>query len=129
MKNLTFNFKSIVQTKARWLLTFCALLTLGVGQMWAETKPIYLEFNPLKASKGIALESICAYLGIRPEDTVAFGDSLNDLSMLRRAGIGVAVSNGWKEILPCCDDICMSNNDDGPAWWLNEHYLNSEVSP
>ena len=44
MKNLTFNFKSIVQTKARWLLTFCALLTLGVGQMWAETKPIYLEF-------------------------------------------------------------------------------------
>ncbi len=93
------------------------------------SQPIYLEFNPLKASKGIALESICAYLGIRPEDTVAFGDSLNDLSMLRRAGIGVAVSNGWKEILPCCDDICMSNNDDGPARWLNEHYLNSEVSP
>ena len=37
MKNLTFNFKSIVQTKARWLLTFCALLTLGVGQVWADT--------------------------------------------------------------------------------------------
>ncbi|MBQ9427405.1 MAG: hypothetical protein IJU36_07220 [Paludibacteraceae bacterium] len=35
MKNLKFNFKSIVQTKARWLLTFCALLTLGVGQVWA----------------------------------------------------------------------------------------------
>ena len=32
MKN--FNFKSIVQSKARWLLTILALLTLGVGQMW-----------------------------------------------------------------------------------------------
>ncbi len=40
MKKLTFNFKSIVQTKARWLLTFCALLTLGVGQLWAAS-PIY----------------------------------------------------------------------------------------
>ena len=56
-------------------------------------------------------------------------DTADALQKLRRAGIGVAVSNGWKEILPCCDDICMSNNDDGPAWWLNEHYLNSEVSP
>jgi len=35
MKNFNFNFKSIVQSKARWLLTLIALLTLGVGQMWA----------------------------------------------------------------------------------------------
>ena len=36
-KNLKFNFKSIVQNKARWLLTIIAILTLGVGQMWAGT--------------------------------------------------------------------------------------------
>jgi len=35
-KNLKFNFKSIVQNKARWLLTLIAILTLGVGQMWAD---------------------------------------------------------------------------------------------
>ena len=35
MQNLlNFNFKSIVQSKARWLLTLIAILTLGVGQMW-----------------------------------------------------------------------------------------------
>lgn len=28
------DFKSIVQSKARWLLTLFAILTLGVGQMW-----------------------------------------------------------------------------------------------
>ncbi len=47
MKNLKFNFKSIVQTKARWLLTFCALLTLGVGQVWADAQfdEVYMTYT------------------------------------------------------------------------------------
>lgn len=91
------------------------------------SKPIYLEFNPLYAAKGIALQTVCSMIGIKPEDTVAFGDSLNDLSMLRAAGIGVSVSNGWKEIRPYCDDFCLSNNEDGPARYMYEHFLNGEV--
>lgn len=91
------------------------------------SKPIYLEFNPLNADKGTALVRICDELGISPKDTVAFGDSLNDLSMLQAAGIGVTVSNGWKEIRAFCDDICLSNNEDGPARYMNEHFLNDEV--
>lgn len=91
------------------------------------SKPIYLEFNPLNAVKGKALEFVCDRLDIRPCDTVAFGDSLNDLSMLRTAGLGIAVSNGWKDIFPSCCEICLSNNEDGPARWLNEHFLNGEV--
>ena len=91
------------------------------------SKPIYLEFNPLRAVKGIALRTVCSLLGTEPEETVAFGDSLNDLSMLRAAGIGVSVSNGWKEIRPYCDDICLSNNEDGPAHYMNDHFLNGEV--
>ncbi len=35
MKNFNLNFKSIVQSKARWLLTIIAIVTLVVGQMWA----------------------------------------------------------------------------------------------
>ncbi len=88
------------------------------------SKPIYLEFNPLNAVKGKALETVCNILGIRLSDTVAFGDSLNDLSMLQKAGIGVMVSNGWKEIAGYCDDLCMSNNEDGPAHYLNDLFLN-----
>ena len=91
------------------------------------SKPIYLEFNPLIANKGTALETVCDSLGIRIEETVAFGDSLNDLTMLKAAGVGVSVANGWKEIRPFCDDICLSNNEDGPAHYLNDHYLNGEV--
>ena len=34
MKNNNSKFKSVVRSKARWLFTLFALLTLGVGQMW-----------------------------------------------------------------------------------------------
>ena len=92
------------------------------------SKPIYLEFNPPRAVKGIALEAACSMLGTDLKNTVAFGDSLNDLSMLKEAGLGIAVSNGWKVIFPSCDEICGSNNDDGPAVWLREHFLTGKVS-
>lgn len=91
------------------------------------SKPIYLEFNPLNAVKGKALEMVCGTLGILPTDTVAFGDSLNDVSMLQTAGLGIMVSNGWKEIASYCDDQCLSNNEDGPAKYLNDHFLNGVI--
>lgn len=98
---------------------------------WASvtcSKPVYLEFNPLNATKGKALIFLSSHLGIPTAKMIAFGDSLNDLSMLQTAGLAVTVSNGWKEIRPYCDDICLSNEQDGPARYLNEHFLNTEVS-
>lgn len=91
------------------------------------SKPIYLEFNPLNAVKGKALETVCSMLGTLPSDAVAFGDSLNDLSMLQTAGLGIMVSNGWKEIAAYCDGQCLSNNEDGPAKYMNDHFLNGVI--
>ncbi len=92
------------------------------------SKPFYLEFNPLKATKGLALQTVAGLLRISADDVIAFGDSLNDLSMLRAAGTAVCVSNAWKEIRPFCDDICGSNNQDGPAYYLFHHYLSEGVT-
>ena len=91
------------------------------------SKPCYLEFNPLSATKGNALRTVCGILGIDPSETVAFGDSLNDLSMLQAAGTGVVVANGRPEIKKLLDNVCGSNNDDGPARFLYEHFLHGEV--
>ena len=82
------------------------------------SKPWFLEFNPLRATKGIALQTACSLLQIRIERTLAFGDSLNDLSMLQAAGRGVLMENGRQELRPLCDDICSSNQDDGVACYL-----------
>lgn len=91
------------------------------------SKPVYLEFNPVNATKGIALTRLAPLLGLKAEDFIAFGDSLNDLSMLQAAGVAAMVSNGWKEIRPYCDIVCQSNEEDGPARYLAENYLASEV--
>lgn len=91
------------------------------------SKPFYLEFNPLNATKGNALRWAASYLGVDVANTAAFGDSLNDLSMLNAAGLAVSVANGWKEIIPFCDAVCGSNDDDGPARFLDEHFPAKEV--
>ena len=86
------------------------------------SKPYFLEFNPLTATKGIALEAEARILGFRPENVMAFGDSLNDLSMLRAAGWSVAVANGREEIRAQCCDVCGDNNHDGVACYLADFF-------
>jgi phosphoglycolate phosphatase (TIGR01487 family) len=44
--------------------------------------------------KGTALESLAQEMGLMPSDFLAIGDSVNDIQMLRKAGIGVTVANG-----------------------------------
>ena len=89
------------------------------------SKPYFLEFNPLKATKGIALEKTASLLGLAPENFAVFGDSLNDLPMLRIAGLSVAVANARPEVISSCDEVCASNNDDGVAGFLAQHFLNN----
>lgn len=91
------------------------------------SKPYFLEFNPPSATKGVALGKAAGMLGLSPENFVAFGDSLNDLPMLRAAGRSVAVANGRPDILAVCDDICPSNQEDGVARYLAEHFLGEEA--
>ena len=91
------------------------------------SKPWLMEFNPLRATKGIALEFAAEYLGITVNDIVAFGDSLNDIPMFETAGRSVAVANAWKDVKAVCDDVCLSNNEDGVAHYLAENFLSGEV--
>ena len=55
--------------------------------------PINIEVNAASATKGHALAFLAERLGIKPEETLAFGDGTNDISMLRQAGTGVAIGN------------------------------------
>jgi hypothetical protein len=88
------------------------------------SKPYFLEFNPLRATKGIALEYAASLLGFSLAETIAFGDSLNDLPMLETAGWSVAVSNARREVREQCDDVCGTNGEDGVAHYLSERVLN-----
>ncbi len=59
--------------------------------------PNNIELNAADANKGAALESLADYLNIPLAETMAFGDGLNDISMLRRSGLGVAMGNACAE--------------------------------
>jgi Cof subfamily protein (haloacid dehalogenase superfamily) len=53
----------------------------------------FLELLPWGVSKGTALRTVCAVLGVPLHEVVAVGDNPNDLEMLQAAGLGVAVGN------------------------------------
>lgn len=74
-----------------------------------------IEINQAHANKGEALLALAAHLGISRERILAFGDGLNDISMLREAGIGVAMGNACPEAKAAADYITASCDADGVA--------------
>ncbi len=74
-----------------------------------------IEINQAHANKGEALLALGAHLGISRERILAFGDGLNDVSMLRDAGIGVAMENACAEAKAAADYITASCDADGVA--------------
>ena len=82
-----------------------------------------LELNWRTADKGKGLLHLADYLGLSAADTVAFGDSSNDLSMLRSAGTGVAMGNASEEVKAACDAVTLTNDQNGVAAYLEQYLL------
>lgn len=76
---------------------------------------VLVEIAPLGEDKGNALKFLAQYYNVPIEDTVAVGDHLNDLSMIRAAGVGVAVGNATQALKEQADYITVSNNDGAVA--------------
>ena len=74
-----------------------------------------VEINQSRANKGEALLALGEHLGLKREQIMAFGDGLNDLSMLKEAGIGVAMANACQEAKELADWIAPSCDEDGVA--------------
>lgn len=81
--------------------------------------PNNLEINAIGATKGEAILRLASYLGIDGKQTMAIGDGENDLSMIQKAGIGVAMKNGSKELLAAADYITSTNEENGVASAIN----------
>lgn len=83
--------------------------------------PFFLELVPKGIDKAQSLRRLLAMVSLAPEDMIAFGDGYNDLSMIRLAGMGVAMANAAPEVREQADYITLSNEEDGvaAAW---EHF-------
>ena len=77
--------------------------------------PYYCEILHPDGGKHKALEWLCGHLGIRREETVAFGNGYNDVHMLIWAGMSVAVDGSVPQVLEVADVVAPSMEDDGVA--------------
>ena len=82
--------------------------------------PENVEINQARANKGEALMALAEHLGLEREQTMAFGDGINDLSMIRAAGVGVAMANSAEEVLQAADRVTASCDEDGVAIVIEE---------
>lgn len=74
-----------------------------------------IEINAENATKGKALHTLCRAIGLSPAQCMAFGDGTNDCSMLRAAGVGVAMANASEDVKACADVVTEANDEDGLA--------------
>lgn len=74
-----------------------------------------IEINAVQAQKGLALLDYAQIKHIKREEIAAIGDNLNDESMIREAGIGVAMGNAVPKIKHLAQITTSSNNDNGVA--------------
>lgn len=81
------------------------------------------QFANRDAGKWNAVKAIAAYCRVSTDTFVAFGDDVNDLEMVTKCGIGVAVENAVEQVKTVADHICGGNDSDGVANWLEKHIV------
>ncbi|MVB10638.1 5-amino-6-(5-phospho-D-ribitylamino)uracil phosphatase YcsE [Caprobacter fermentans] len=87
---------------------------------------INLEINDRSASKGDGLRHLCETLGIDRKRVAAFGDGDNDRSMLKFAGLGVAMGNAEPDLFRDADYVTGTNEEDGVASAVEKFILSEE---
>lgn len=84
--------------------------------------PTNVEVNPEGISKATGLQTVCRYLGIDRRAVVAIGDGLNDVAMMRWAGLGIAMGNAHEEVKAVAGQVTVHHQEHGVARAI-EHIL------
>lgn len=88
------------------------------------SKPYFLEVLPPGCGKGEAIKWLADYIGVSEKQTMGFGDSMNDESMIRLCGYGVAMKNGLDYIKDIATYVTeKDNNESGVADFIEKHVL------
>jgi Cof subfamily protein (haloacid dehalogenase superfamily) len=100
------------------LLIALAEAVAGADAVVTRSGPELVEIAAAGVTKASTLEAVCAERGIAASEVLAFGDMVNDVSLLRWAGHGVAVAGAHPDLLAVADEVTASAEDDGVAVYL-----------
>ncbi len=84
----------------------------------------YFECALKGNSKSRGMEIIANHLGLPLENCIAMGDSLNDMDMMKHAGISIAMDNALDEVKEISDFVTKSVDEAGVAHALRKYVLN-----
>ena len=77
--------------------------------------PFFVELVPMGIDKAESLKRLLAIMGIGTKKLMSFGDGYNDISMIKLAGMGIAMENAAQEVKEAADYVTLSNEEDGVA--------------
>lgn len=95
----------------------------AVSQVFSQSD--YLEVLPSGVSKGAALPVLARAAGVPLARTVAVGDNHNDVSMLRAAGLGIAVAGAPPEVLAAAKATCPPPEQEGVRVVIERYFLDT----
>ncbi len=90
------------------------------------SEPYFLENMAYNIDKAQSLNTLFKKLNILAEEVIACGDGYNDISMIKYAGMGVAMANAVDEVKEAANFITLSNDEDGVVYALNKLILGEE---
>lgn len=92
------------------------------GCVVTKSADVLVEVINARNSKGTAVEFLSKYYGVPLEKTVGVGDQWNDIPMIEKAGLGVAVKNADARLKESASVVLDYNNDEGAVGKLIEKY-------
>ncbi|MDR1606611.1 MAG: Cof-type HAD-IIB family hydrolase [Streptococcaceae bacterium] len=79
-----------------------------------------IEVNHLAAQKGQSLQKVAEMHGIALENVAALGDNFNDMSMIKAAGLGIAMENAEAEVKEIAQHVTRTNTENGVAYAVEQ---------
>lgn len=82
----------------------------------------WIEIQPKDCSKYNSISILAKHLNIKNEDIIAFGDGLNDIEMVEKCGIGIAMNNAFDEVKNVAKYVTKKSHvDNGVIEFLKEY--------
>lgn len=92
----------------------------------SDSSGFMLEIVSRGVDKGTGLKKLCGYLDIDIGETIAVGDSMNDIEILRAAGLSAAMGNACEEAKAAADIVTDDCDHDGVARVIEKYLLGGE---
>lgn len=104
-------------------LSECKRILMERGSLFvSQSDANNLEIYSSAAGKGNTLATLATSLGVDISDVIAVGDSDNDITLLKTAGLGLAMNNASSDLKEIADEV-ICNNSEHSARYILENYI------